>query len=156
MSIAELTAELEERLYSDGSVDSIQMIQQSNMVMTIVQLVLGILSILIIILVPLITSLELVYICFPVIRNKTDELIFNIENKGTQHKVLGFAFRDARQAVTEANVGMIGERSALWIYLKLKFKSIFFVFFVLAFVLRGHSIITFVDNLFGRIIEMIF
>lgn len=157
MSIEKLVAELEERLASNGDVNYLEMIQSSNLIQRIASFVIGALSLLIMITVPIIVSIEIIYICFPVIREKTDELIFKVEERGYARNVIGFTLRDAIEAVKEANTTMIGERSALWIYMKLKLKSIMFLMFIVVFVLRGSSsVINFVDSLFRGVIETIF
>lgn len=154
MDTSTIVNELTSRLETDGKMDFINMIEIADTVQTIGSLVLGILSVAILILVPLISVIEIVYICFPVVRDKMEQLIIKVESKGMSNRVLGFTLRDAREAVERANTNMIGERSALWIYFQLKIKSIFFVLFVLVFVVQGYKPITdFIWKLFGGLVE---
>ena len=76
MSINQLVDNIEERLYSDGTVDNIAMIETADVIARVVAVVAGVLSWIIIILLPLVISLEIMYICFPFMREKSNELIF--------------------------------------------------------------------------------
>lgn len=157
MDTSRLIDELSSKLQSDGSIDNIRMIEIGDIIQTIGSLVLGLMSVLIVTLVPLIITLEICYICLPIMRGAADrleKLLVKMEGRGIANKVLGFTLRDAKKAVTEANTRMIGEQSALWIYFKIKIKSIFLVFFVLVFVIQGYGPITdFLWRLFGGLVE---
>jgi hypothetical protein len=156
-SIASLVEELEKRIYSNGDVNYLFMIQSTNVIYSIASLVLGILSLLIVIIVPIVIALELMYICFPAVRAKADELIMKIEGSGHKNNLVQFTLRDAVEAVEEANTRMVGERSALWIYLQIKVKSVLFLMFIVALVVRGSaSIIAFMDGLISNIIYAMF
>ena len=81
MSIDELTNELERRLSYDGDLNHITLIESSGVIGRVASIILGILSLMIIILVPIIITMEVMYICFPAIREKTNELITKLETK---------------------------------------------------------------------------
>lgn len=160
MSIDELTNELERRLSYDGDLNHITLIESSGVIGRVASLILGILSLMIIILVPIIITMEVMYICFPAIREKTNELITKLETKGADKRLLGIAFRDAKHAIEQVYCrgelnGTIGDM--LWVYLKIKVKSIIFIFFLLSLVLQGGGyIIDLVWNLIGNFLEHLF
>lgn len=160
MSIDELTNELERRLSYDGDLDHITLIESSGIIGRVAAIVLGILSLMIVILVPIIVTMEVIYICFPAIREKTNELITKLETKGADKRLLGIAFRDAKHAIEQVYCqgelnGTVGDM--LWVYLKIKVKSIVFVFFLLSLVLQGGGyIIDLVWNLIGNFLEHLF
>ena len=156
MSIEDIKDGLAERTESSGDIDYIQLIESTGIIGKIATLVFGFLATAIMIIVPLIVTIEIIYICFPIIREKIDDLIVKVENKGIANKVLGFTLRDAKRAVEEANTVMIGQKSALWIYLKLKCTSMTFLMFILALVIMGSStIVNFVWKLFEGIFATI-
>lgn len=160
MSIDELTNELERRLSYDGDLNHITLIESSGIIGRVAAIVLGILSLMIVILVPIIVTMEVIYICFPAIREKTNELITKLETKGADKRLLGIAFRDAKHAIEQVYCqgelnGTVGDM--LWVYLKIKVKSIVFVFFLLSLVLQGGGyIIDLVWNLIGNFLEHLF
>lgn len=161
MSIKEIMDGLNSRMSETGTVDYLDMIQSTSIIKEVASLVLGILVELILILVPIIASIEIVYICFPVIRDKADQLLDldgrKVQGSGRAKTILQFTFRDAIEAVTIANTNMIGEQSALWIYFKLKMKSIMFLAFVVSFILSGSTqVVAFIHKLFVGVIEAIF
>lgn len=164
MSINELVDNLENRLYSEGKVDDITIIQVTDTIQKVASVVLGVMAWTVLILLPIVIAIEIIYICFPFIREKTNEMILKLEQRGHKHNLPGFILRDAIKANEEAEKMMArgtgdltGTGSALWIYIKLKLPAIFFAFFVLAFVLAGTStIVQFISNLvqgiFGRLL----
>lgn len=160
MGIDDITKELENRLAYDGDLDHITLIESSGIIARISSIVLGILSTLIVILVPIIIAVEVVYICFPAIRDKTDELITKLETKGADKRLLGVAFRDAKRAieVIYCRGQLVGTTAdVMWEYFKIKVKSIIFIFFILSLVLQGGSyIVEMVWNLLGNAIERLF
>lgn len=141
MGVDEIKEGLVERAESSGNLDYEQLITQTDTISTVTSLVLGILTTAILVLIPLIAACEISYICFPIIREKVDELIIKLEGRGSAHKVLGFTFRDAFKAVEEANTVEIGQKSALLIYLQLKMKSLQFLMFIIALAVSGSSAI---------------
>lgn len=160
MGIDDITRELENRLAYDGDLDHITLIESSGIIGRIAAIILGLLSTLIVILVPIIVAMEVVYICFPAIRDKTNELLTKLETKGADKRLLGVAFRDAKHAVEEVYCrgelnGTIGDM--LWEYFKVKVKSIVFVFFLLSLVIQGGAyVVDLVWNLVGNVIERLF
>lgn len=157
MTTGEIVQEIQDRLYYNGELNQINLIESTGLITQIAELVLGVLSLVIMILVPIVVAIEIVYISFPIIRQKTDELILKIESRGVKNNVLGFVLRDAKEAVKRANIDMVGQKTAIGIYLGLKVRSIFMGMFILAFVIRGgSSVINFVWNLFERVISTMF
>lgn len=156
MSIEDIKEALAEKTESSGDLDYIQLREQTEIITRVVSIVLGILLVAIMIIVPLIITLEIMYICFPVIRGKMDMLVEKVENKGFLNKMAGFTLRDAKEAVEQANTVHIGEKSALWIYLGLKCKSMMFLMFIVALVIMGSStIINFVWKLIDGLASLI-
>lgn len=141
MSVEDIKSGLADKIESDGGLDYIQLIEQSGTLGRIASIVTGILVTVILILVPLVSACEIIYIAFPVFREKVDKLLVKIEDKGVVHKVIGFTLRDAIEAVEQANTEYIGEKSAMLIYLQLKLKSLEFMMFIIAIVLAGSSTI---------------
>ena len=142
MSIGDLVNNLENRMYSDGTVDHISIIEVTDMIQRVSSVILGVLAWLILIMLPIVIAIEIIYICFPIIREKTNEMILKLEQRGYKHNIPGFVLRDAIKAIKDAeeqmakgNGDLTGTSSALWIYIKIKLPAIFFAFFVLAFVL---------------------
>lgn len=157
MSIDDIISKLEEKVYSTGEIDSLMVLQSTSLIGRIGSVILGLLSMIIMITVPFIISLEILYICFPVIREQVDKLIVHIEGKGYKVNIAGITLRDAIEAVTEAETISYENRSALWIYLKIKCRSLMFVSFVVVFVIRGSSsVVALVDRLFGPVIQTLF
>lgn len=157
MTTSEITQEIQDRLYYNGELNQINLIESTSIITQVAELVLGVLSLVIIILVPIVVAIELVYISFPTIRQKTNEMILKIESRGVKTNVLGFVLRDAKEAVKRANIDLVGQKTAVRIYIGLKVKSVFMGMFILAFVIRGgSSIINFVWSLFERTINTMF
>ena len=98
----------------------------------------GFVTTVILLVVPLVIAMEVIYICFPFIRDKFDKLLIKVESKGTAKKVIGLALRDAKAAVYKANTTQTGE-SALYLYLIIKCKSMMFIMFIICMVLKGTS-----------------
>jgi hypothetical protein len=141
MSVGEITEGLDSAISSDGSLNHITIYEATRVIGRVASLVVGFLTVVIIILVPFVVGLEIIYICFPIIRNKTDDLISKLEAKGMAGKTIGFTFRDAKQSV----------------FLKIKCKSIMFLMLVLSLIVQGSdTIINIVWNLISRIVSTIF
>lgn len=156
MSIQDITNELEKRTTSDGTVDRIQLIQQVTDITRITGFLYSLLSSIILVVVPLIVSLEITYMCFPLLREGLERLSIKFEKITMANRVLGVCLRDAREAVTRANTVQTG-RSALFIYAGIKLKSLMIVMFVVCLVLKGGpDIINFVMSLIGSVIDYIF
>lgn len=156
MSIDELVDDLIDKISYTGDVDYVTLTTGSRLIDRIGSITIGVLSLLIVILVPLVVALEVFYICFPVIRNKADDLLVKVEGHGIAHNLIEFTLRDAVEAVKQANTKMTGT-SAMAIYLKIKCKSVMFLMFIVVFVIRGSSsIIAFVDGFIRAIISLIF
>lgn len=161
MGIEDITNELEKRIGASRSIDHILYKESSSIIVRIGSIVLGLLTMLIIILVPIIVGLEIVYICFPVLRDKIEDFRTKlIDTKGADKRLLGVAFRDAKQAVEEVYCNekyntTISEM--LWLYCKIKVKSIIFIYFIVSLVYQGSDfIIKVVWDLVGNLITLIF
>lgn len=157
MGINDITNELQNRLSYDGDLDHITLIESSGIIGRVASVILGLLSLMIVILVPIVVAVEVVYICFPAIRDKTNELLLKLETKGADKRILGMAFRDAKHVVelVYCRGGTTGDM--LWEYLKIKVRSIVFVFFLISLVIQGGGyIVDLVWNLVGNVIEKIF
>lgn len=156
MDIDKLIEELKETFGADNGADQILIRESSSTISRIASFILGFLTVIIIIIFPLIVSLEIVYIAFPAIRDKVDQLAVWMDTKGADARIVSVAFRDAKEAIARANTVETG-RSPFWIYLIMKIKSIYFVFFVIALVIQGgDSIVRMVFNLLGGLITHIF
>lgn len=125
----------------DGGVNQVKLIEGTMIITRVVSVILGFLSVFILIVIPLIIAGEICYICFPVIREKVDELIIKVEGKGVARRAVEITFRDAIEAVRVANTTEIGEHSAMWVYLRLKVKSLMFTMFIWALVIQGINVI---------------
>lgn len=155
-SVQDIADDVEKALEADGGFDYIHIIQQTSDLGRVVGVLYGVLTTTILILVPIVVSIELMYICFPVLRVNMENLVVKVESKGIAGKVVGFTLRDARQAVFQAETAQTG-RSALWIYLKMKCTSMMVVMLVIAIVLKGsESIINIVWKLIERAVFHIF
>lgn len=137
MSIDDIKNSLIDKIESDGSLDYIQLFEKTSLIGQVTSTILGFLITIIFILIPLIITVEIIYICFPIIRGKTDKLIMRFSDSAVLNKTVGFTLRDARSAVEQANTVMIGKKSALAIYLSIKCKSIMFIMFLVSLVLSG-------------------
>lgn len=155
MDIQTITNQLAERVESDGSVDQIQLIQQVTDITRITSFLYSLLSGIILMIVPFIVAVEIVYLCFPIMRENLEKLSVKFEGSGVANKTFGIVLRDAREAVTRAQTIMTGQ-SALLIYMKIKFKSLMVVMFIVCLVLQGTpEIIRIVMNFIGAILETI-
>lgn len=155
MSIESITNELSKRVESDGAVDQIQLIQSVTDITRITSFLYALLSGIILMVVPFIVCVELIYLCFPIMRENLEKLSVKFEGAGILNKSFGLVLRDAREAVTQANTIMTGQ-SALWIYLKIKFKSLMMVMFIICLVLQGTpEIIRIVTVFIGSILDTI-
>ena len=102
-SVQDIKDEIGEAIQNGGDYDYIQLIQQTSDVSRVLSVVYGVLVTVILILVPIIVSLELMYICFPLLRVHMESFVVKVESKGIAGKVVGFTLRDAREAVYKAD-----------------------------------------------------
>jgi len=156
MDIDKLIEELKESLESSSGADQIIVKESSSTISRIASFILGFLAILIIIIFPIIVALEIIYIVFPLFRDKVDQLAIWMDTKGADTRIVSIAFRDAKEAIAQADTIETG-RSPLWCYLKIKIVSIYFVFFCLAVVIEGGDfIVQSVFKLLGNFITRVF
>jgi hypothetical protein len=160
MTVNKITQELNEVLSADSDIDIIEYRESTSIISRIGSLVLGILSWIIIILFPIIVALEIIYICFPMIREAEDKLLLKIESSGVDINRIEVVYRDAKNAIKEAYCNdevSSSTTSILWIYFKIKVRSVIFVFFILSFVIQGWStIVDVVWSYVGNIVTAIF
>lgn len=157
MSIEEVKQSIENSLGASSEIDYVQLNEQVTTITVVSEVILGFLSTIIMVMVPFIVSVEVIYICFPVIRQKMNDLVIKVESKGVAHSVLEITLRDARKAVEDSFITMPGERSALWIYLTIKVKSIMFMMLLVVTVIKGGaSVIETVWNVIGNAVDLIF
>lgn len=141
MTINDIRESISNKTNASSDVNQVMLIEGTSIISRVASIVLGYLSVAILTLITLIVTGEICYICFPVIREKVDELIIKVEGKGVARRAVGVTFRDAVEAVRRANTVEVGEKSALLIYLQLKLKSVMFVAFVISLILKGTDII---------------
>jgi hypothetical protein len=159
MTIGELVRELESKLGYSG-IDYIGLKESSSVIGRITNILFGVMSTLILILVPIITALEVIYICFPVIREMNEKVIHRLEVSGIGRKVVAISFKDAKKAIENIYCSGVSNSSTstiLFEYLKIKIKSVMFIMFALTMVLQGgQRIVDIVWNFVGSIISSIF
>lgn len=142
--------------HGDAGIDHSMMIEATSNISRVLSVLYGVLVVLIYIAVPVMISLEIMYICFPIIRSKTEEFLVKIEGRGFMCRTLGFTLRDAREAVYRANTIDTG-KSPIYIYLVMKCKSVTVIMFIIFIVLNGReNIIRFVWSLVDRAVGHIF
>lgn len=136
MSVEDITNGISERLHADTGSDYIVIDSGAATIQRIGSIILGFLIMLTLILVPVIISLEVMYIVFPIIRSSVDVIGNKMKGKGHAKQVAGFLFRDAITAITITETTRPGD-NPLWIYLKIKIKTAMFLAFVIAMILQG-------------------
>lgn len=154
MSIGDLVTDLESRMQTSGEVNQIIMIESVTTITSIYNFLLGLVIVTVGVIMPLVIILEILYIAYPVVRESTNNMLIKIEKRGRKLNVLGFALRDGIKAVELSNTRMIGEKSAMAIYLGLKIKSIMLAAIITVTVTTlGRNIITFVYNLVQSFVQ---
>lgn len=138
MSVDDIVRDITGSMINDGSVDYIQMYEKLDLINTIGSLILGLMVYIIIIGVPLIVSLELLYINFPIMQTSYEKVL--VRTTGHLNNVLGFVMHDAKIAVREANTINTG-RDANWIYLRIKCKAIFLAVLCVTLVLGAGPLV---------------
>lgn len=133
MSAGELATEIQDRLNAgSGSANQIVIKDVVYQIGKVSATLLGFIVLIIIIAVPIVVALELIYLSFPTMSERVDDIMNKLDNK--RGRVYGFAFHDARLALKRANTEQTG-KSAYSIYLVIKIKSIFCAVFVIAMIL---------------------
>lgn len=156
MSVEEITQSIIDKAESDGSIDHIMFLEQTDAIVRIANILYGVLSTIILLFVPLVISIEVIYINFPIIRGKIDDLLIKVEGHGIAHRMAGFALGDAVEAVRVACTAETG-RSAIYIYLVNKCKSLMFIMFIICLVINGTSdIINYVWSLIENVVLRVF
>jgi len=163
MSVDEIVKEIEDQANTSvdpitSGVDSITLREVTSIITQITSVLLGWAIVLITIGVPIIIALEIAYITFPIIRSGADKAanyLDRIVTKGVARKTIEITFRDARQALIEAETKITG-RSATWIYLKIKSKSVMFIVFIISLIgLGSGTFINITSKSFSGIFDLI-
>lgn len=138
MSVKEIVEGLTDRMNAGDKddIDQVAYNSASSVILKVAGAIINICFVFIILVVPLIISLEIVYLCFPFIREKVEEYLVKVESNGRRARMLGFSLQDARKAVEIAETQKTGQ-SAMRIYLINKVKSHMFMAYILAWVIRG-------------------
>jgi hypothetical protein len=156
-SVNNIVNGINNKIKTDTKLNYLPLREGTALITKIVSLVVGLLTTIILILVPIIVGLEVMYICFPALRAKTDELIMKIETKGYKYNFMQFTLRDAIKAVEEASIPNGENTSALVCYFKIKCTSVMFLSLIIAIILRGSSfLVGTVDTLVGNVITSLF
>lgn len=132
MAVEDIIDGMSGYLTNGGMADSIAMIEGIKIVEQIASSIIGVLVVLVVTLLPIIVGIEVCYINFPVFQDSYNRIYNRL--KGRAASVFGIVIRDARMAVEESKTNQIG-RSANWIYLQIKCKSIFICFIIIFMVL---------------------
>lgn len=150
MTSQEIANELQGKLYSDGSVDYIHLIEGVDFITKFSNVIVTILVTLLIISVQLVIGFELIYINFPLFSEKME----NIMGQGNRKaKFCSLTLRDARKAV---KTSVIKGTNANLEYLKLKIGVIFVTVFIIAVAVGGGSwFINLVKRLLSGPLELI-
>ena len=106
----------------------------SSLVDSFIRLLVGI----IIVGLPLVIAIEVMYINFPIIQSKYDDLYHRLQGKS--QKAFGLIIRDARKAVEDSHTIKYGA-SANRLYLSRKIPAIFICTFLVAMVLGPTEVI---------------
>lgn len=144
MSVDKIVNEIENQANTSvdpttAGVDSITLREVTSILTRVTSVLLGWAIAIIVIGVPIIIALEVAYITFPLVRSGMDKVAFHLDKiitKGVAKKTVEITFRDARQALLEAETKATG-RSATWIYLRIKTKSVMFIVFIISLVGLG-------------------
>lgn len=151
MTQGQIVDGMKEYLQTDGTADYISMIQGLGIVGQIAGLIVGMLVAMIMVGVPIIVSIEVMYINFPVFQSKCNNLYHRLEGKA--NTALGLVLRDAFRAVELSHTSEYG-KSVNAIYLRLKCVAIFISIFIVAIVVGpGQIIISYAWNLISGMLS---
>lgn len=154
MTVDSIVDGLSSYLQSNGNADYITLIEGIGIVGKIASIILGLLVTIILIGLPLVISIEVCYINFPIFRERFDDLYNRLNGK--RQVVLGLVVRDAKKAVVESHTTQYGIQVNN-IYLKMKCKAVFICIFLVALVLGpGQFLIGFAYNLVQGVVSAIF
>lgn len=132
MTVDDIKNGMSDYLLSEGKADYIGLIEGVGLVGDIASAIIGLLIAVIMILIPIIVAVEVCYINFPIFQDSYERIYNRL--KGKAANMLGLVIRDARTAVEVSRTTEAGS-SPNWVYLKIKCKSIFICFFIIAMVL---------------------
>lgn len=138
MSVDEIVNDITNHLSTDGSANYIKLIESLHTIEKVSSVILGLMVVVILLGIPIVVSVELVYINFPVAQEQFEKVL--IKTTGNLNKALGLVLRDAKLAVLKANTIETGNNVNI-IYLKLKIKSILIAVIAAASILGAGPII---------------
>ncbi|MBO5388682.1 MAG: hypothetical protein J6A59_11175 [Lachnospiraceae bacterium] len=150
MTSQEIANELQGKLYSDGNVDYIHLIEGVDFIAKFSNVILTILITLLVVSIQLIIGFEIIYINFPLFSDKIDDIM---EQGNRKAKFCSLTLRDARKAV---KTSVINGTNPNLEYLKLKVGVIFITVFIIAVAVGGGSwFINLVKKLLSGPLELI-
>lgn len=153
MLLSKVLEGIQEEVSQTGDVDRITLISVLHFLGELLSTLVGILVVVIIIFVPLVCMIEILYINFPILQKPLDRLVDN--GKPLVSRVASILLWDAIKAVEAVTTGET-ERNVNTVYLILKIKSLWIVFFVIGLaIMGGRTIIDFVASLLGGFINFI-
>lgn len=153
MLLSKVLEGIQEEVSQTGDIDRITLISVLHFLGELLSTLVGILVVVIIIFVPLVCMIEILYINFPILQKPLDRLVDN--GKPLVSRVASILLWDAIKAVEAVTTGET-ERNVNTVYLILKIKSLWIVFFVIGLaIMGGRTIIDFVASLLGGFINFI-
>ncbi len=132
MTVDDIINGMQGYLSTDGEANYIALTEGTGIIGEIASAVIGVLIVIILLGLPLVIGIEVCYINFPIFQDYYERIYNRLRGKASS--VFGLVVRDARMAVERSHTTENGQ-SANWIYLKIKCKSIFICFFIIAMVL---------------------
>jgi hypothetical protein len=145
--------QLLEDLGSTSEIDYVQMYEWVGVITKLISIVSGIIVYLIIIGVPLIMSIELMYLCIPVMQVTVKEWRQKLGQRS--QKAVELILRDAEIALQKANTIELG-RSPILLYLLIKIKTIIISLLVVLLALQGSPVlIAWVAEVAGNVVTTI-
>ena len=159
MSIDNIVQSIEEKASYDANGDLLNTRLLRDGVYNLFKIanpIMGFLLVVLTISIPIIITLEVVYIAFPLFRTTVDKIDESVNAKLTAfHRSIGFVFRDARHALKVAESRQAG-RSAMWEYLVIKIKSVMFLTFLIALTINGwQTILGFIYRMFSGVFNIL-
>lgn len=145
MDVDTLVSEIERYNQTEKKVDTVMLQQSVENIINITNLVLGLMVGFLLVGIGVVISLEVAYLAFPVFK----EFVDKTKVKFDKHpKLTGFILRDADRAYKEhAESG--GAKNAFGCYIKIKFKSLLIVGFLVVMLIAGGP---FLSKLLGNMI----
>lgn len=151
MNVDDIVNDITLHMANDGSADYIQLTEQLYLIERVSEIILGFLIVIILLGIPVVVSIEVMYINFPVFQTTVEKMM--LKTTGKLNKALGLIIRDARKALKLANTIETG-KSANLIYLRLKCVAIIIAIVSAGLVLGvGPTIVNFILKIANSLIE---